>query len=60
MVQEVVICIICSDWQKGKLTNFEAMRNLQEFANSTDSWEEISHYLDLAKKIKEEVNEQVK
>lgn len=54
------MCMICADWQKGKLTNFEAMRNLQEMSNSTDSWEEISHYLDVAKEIKEKANESTK
>ena len=49
------MCIICSDWLKGKLTNKEAQRNLSEFISAKmDSEEEIAHYYEVAEIIAEE------
>jgi len=49
-------CLICTDWEKGKLTNSEALRNLGEFTNLSDDIEEVVHYLELEERIKENEN----
>ena len=35
------MCIICSQWQLGKLTNREALRNASEYVNVIDGDEEL-------------------
>ena len=49
--KEVVICIVCKDWQKGKLTAKEALKNLGEMINSED---DSSHYYEVVEKILDE------
>lgn len=53
MVQEVVICIVCLDWQKGKITSKEAYRNIGEIFSSTKNKETKAHLLDLSEIILE-------
>ena len=46
------MCAICLDWQKGKLTNLEARRNLQEQARvGFDSEEELKHFMETLQKV---------
>lgn len=52
------MCIVCLDWQKGKLTLEEAWRNLNEIAwDGFNSEEERLHYLEVAEKLAEKKNE---
>jgi hypothetical protein len=49
------ICLVCKDWQKGKLTAEEAIRNLSEMLNSEDGTEEdVYHYFEAAAIISDE------
>lgn len=56
------MCIICLDWQKGKLTNKEAIRNAWEitrFGDLTD--EEIDHYKEvMSRAADQEADSQLK
>jgi hypothetical protein len=55
---DVLMCIVCLDWQKGKLTLEEAWRNLNEIAwDGFNSEEERLHYLEVAEKLAEKKNE---
>lgn len=46
------MCIVCVDWEKGKMTSEEALRALGEFIQSGDEYsEETKHYFDAADKI---------
>lgn len=48
------MCIVCVDWQAGKLTNKEALRNLGEMINTTDlDKEKVAHYFATVDKIME-------
>jgi hypothetical protein len=49
-------CIVCRDWELGKLTNEEAKRNLNEIADSNSELtdEEAKHYWELWEKILED------
>jgi len=40
------MCIVCTEWEKGKLTNKEALRALGEMGN-----EDPSHIIEVASKI---------
>jgi hypothetical protein len=52
-------CIVCSDWEKGKLTLDEAWRNLGEIAwDEFNSEEERIHYLEVAEMLAEKKNEE--
>lgn len=45
-------CLICTEWQLGKLTNEEAMRNLMESYKENDqNSEENIHYLEALEKV---------
>lgn len=47
-------CLICVEWQSGKLTSKEAFRNLGESlqaANENDEYEKVEHLLELSNKI---------
>lgn len=46
-------CMICLDWEKGKLTNSEALRNLGEFVHLSEDLGELEHYLELEERLKE-------
>lgn len=48
-------CIVCRDWELGKLTIEEAKRNLGEIAETKSDLtdEELRHYWDLWEKILE-------
>ena len=50
MVQEVVICLICIDWNRGSLTTKEAAKNFHEMATTLDRKhaEELSDQIQLA------------
>jgi len=53
------MCIICKDWEKGKLTLDEAWRNLSEIAwDEFNSEEERTHYLEVAEMLAEKKNEE--
>lgn len=43
------MCIICTEWEKGKLTDKEAMATVGEMIAKSD--DEAQHYFDLANKI---------
>lgn len=43
------MCLICLEWEKGKLTTKEALKNIGEYINSEDT--NKNHYLELAEKI---------
>lgn len=46
------MCIVCLEWEKGKLTSTEALRNLGEMIESTDKEEEKrAHYFEVVEKI---------
>lgn len=46
------MCVVCKDWEKGKITSEEALRNLGELMISVDEYsEENVHYLDVSEKI---------
>jgi hypothetical protein len=43
------MCIICKDWEKGKMTNREALRAIGEVGMSDPS--QVAHLLELSDKI---------
>ena len=46
------MCIVCVEWEKGKLTNQEALRALGEMiVGHGESEESIAHYFDTSDKI---------
>jgi len=45
------MCLICSDWEKEKLTVKEAMRNIGEILSGTTDPEKIEHLIDLSGRI---------
>ena len=48
------MCLVCIEWQKGNLTNDEALRNIGEMVGTTNQKsEERRHYFELAEKIKD-------
>lgn len=47
------MCIVCLEWEKGKLTNKEALRNLGELIN-TDGDLGNEHYFGVIDKIMDE------
>lgn len=48
------MCLVCAEWQAGKLTNKEALRNLGEMiAVPKESNEENAHYFSVVDKIVE-------
>lgn len=54
-IREVVICIICKDWELGKLTWDEAWHNLDElWSDAIRNEEDIKHYFELAQKLADE------
>jgi hypothetical protein len=58
ILKEVVICIICAEWQLGKLTTEEARRNLGETAYSgPKSEEELIHYFEAMEMLSKDINE---
>jgi len=44
------MCIICKDWQLGKLTSKEALRNLGEMIEGAENIEK-NHYFKIAEEI---------
>jgi hypothetical protein len=49
------MCIVCRDWQLGKLTYQEAQKNLREmFDAGYDSDEEKQHFLEVFEEITED------
>jgi hypothetical protein len=44
------MCVVCSDWEKGKLTSKEALRNLGEMI-ATGTEKEKKHYFEVSEKI---------
>ncbi len=55
------MCLICSDWEKGKLTSEEAWRNLCEMSKlPSTTAEELMHYFELSGKILEKEHEKRK
>lgn len=50
------MCIVCKDWELGKLTSKEALRNLGEFISLSDeNIEELNHYYMVVEKITDEL-----
>lgn len=45
------MCVVCLDWEKGKLTSKEALRNLGEMIQSSSKEEEAVHYFEVVEKI---------
>lgn len=45
------MCVVCKDWEKGKLTNKEALDAIGELASTSDDKIQTEHYLDVADKI---------
>lgn len=45
------MCLVCKDWQLGKLTTKEALRNLNETVDENATREELDHYWEIATKI---------
>ena len=48
------MCLICVQWNAGRLTNKEALRNLGEAltaATSNDEYGNVEHLLDLSNRI---------
>lgn len=47
------MCLVCSEWELGKLTNKEALRNLGELirAEDRDNGEDNGHYYQVVDKI---------
>lgn len=45
------MCLVCSDWARGKLTKVEALRNLDEIEFDIENPEELEHYFQILKKI---------
>lgn len=49
------MCVICKDWQLGKLTKAEAWRNLDEMMQDlVDKEEDLGHYWEVIDKLIEE------
>lgn len=48
----MIICIICKEWELGKLNNKEALRNLGELIQSNnDNNQDNQHYFEVVEKI---------
>jgi hypothetical protein len=45
------MCIVCAQWEAGKLTSKEALRNLGEMIGSSDDEEKTGHYFEACDKI---------
>lgn len=45
------MCIVCKDWELGKLTNKEAFRNLGEMIASAEEEGEKNHLIETYEKI---------
>lgn len=45
------MCIICNEWNKGSMTNQEALANIGEMIDSGTSEEEQTHLFELAGKV---------
>lgn len=48
------MCLICRDYQRGLLTQNEALRNAQEWVNVTPDDEEATHLYDVINELLEE------
>lgn len=49
---ENIVCMVCTDWLKGKMTSEEALRALGEMIHTKGEYSEDSqHYLDIAGQI---------
>ena len=47
------MCIICKEWEMGKLTSQEALRNLGEIIGAEKDQDKLEHYWDVSDKIVE-------
>lgn len=45
------MCIICIEWQAGRMTSFEAGRALTESVIATSSEEELEHLQEVLEKL---------
>jgi hypothetical protein len=45
------MCIVCRDWQLGRLTSKEALRNLGEMIFASEDKEEQAHLWEISEKI---------
>jgi len=46
------MCVVCTDWNKGKMTDKEAFNALGEMINSADiKGKDLEHYLEVSDKI---------
>lgn len=55
------MCIVCVQWERGKLTNREAFRAVQEFIQTDreNQPEEVSHWFEVQNKISEAIVEEL-
>jgi hypothetical protein len=47
------MCVICIEWEKGKLTTKEAYRNMGEVLSTTEDEEQKNHLFELSEKLLE-------
>jgi hypothetical protein len=52
-LEEIDLCILCAEWQKGKMTMSEFSRNIREMAQTANP-EELAHYQELSDRVKDE------
>jgi hypothetical protein len=49
------MCVVCLDWEKGKLTDLEAMRALGEMIVASEDTQELDHYFEMATEIAKQI-----
>lgn len=54
------MCVVCTDWLKGKMTNDEALRALGELIGSTEDFQKEDHYHQVAEKIEKQERDKAK
>jgi hypothetical protein len=50
-------CMVCLEWEKGKLDVKDALRNLGEMIQTGLEKEDIDHYFEVAEKLTKDQNE---
>jgi len=51
------MCLVCLEWEKGKLDVKDALRNLGEMIQTGLEKEDIDHYFEVAEKLTKDQNE---
>lgn len=54
------MCILCKEWEKGKMTIQEGLDNIGELLQNNADAKERAHLFDLADRILDEEQEQLK